>query len=98
VGFRQRPSSRLVEPLPAECLLVPTPEPAPEPAPVMPVAAVTVVEARAELDALREELGQARLREATLTQQVTSLQAEMRDADAAARELEQSVDVQLQAA
>lgn len=95
VAFRQRPSAKLVERLTAECLLVPTPEP--EPVRVS-MSAVPAVEARAELDGLREELGQARVREATLTQQVASLQVEMREADAAARELEQSVDVQLQAA
>jgi SAM-dependent methyltransferase len=97
IAFRQRPSAKLVERLTAECLLVPTPEVAPEPVTVVPTP-VPVVEARVELDALREELGHARVREATLTQQVTSLQAEMREADAAARELEQSADVQLQAA
>jgi chromosome segregation ATPase/SAM-dependent methyltransferase len=97
IAFRQRPSAKLVERLTAECLLVPTPELVPEPVTVVPTP-VPVVEARVELDALREELGHARVREATLTQQVTSLQAEMREADAAARELEQSADVQLQAA
>jgi len=98
VAFRQRPSSKLVERLTAECLLVPTPEAAAGPAAVAPEPAVPGVEARVELDGLREELGQARVREATLTQQLTSLQTEMREADAAARELEQSADVQLQAA
>lgn len=99
VAFRQRPSAKLVERLTAECLLVPTPEPEAMPMPaVVPKPTVPAVDARAELDGLREELGQARVREATLTQQVASLQVEMREADAAARELEQSVDVQLQAA
>lgn len=93
IAFRQRPSAKLVERLTAECLLVPLPEPEAAPAPLAPA-----LEARAELDGLREELGQARVREATLTQQITSLQAEMREADAQARELEQSVDMQLQAA
>lgn len=97
VAFRQRPSAKLVERLTAECLLVPTPEAEPVPTPAV-VSVAPVVESRAELDSLREELGQARVREATLTQQVVSLQVEMREADAAARELEQSVDVQLQAA
>lgn len=93
VAFRQRPSAKLVERLTAECLLVPLPEPEPGPAPATPA-----VETRAELDGLREELGQARVREATLTQQIASLQAEMRDADAQAREVEESVERQLQAA
>jgi SAM-dependent methyltransferase len=93
VAFRQRPPAKLVERLTAECLLVPVPEPAPEPLPIM-----VTLEARAELDGLREELGQARVREATLTQQIASLQAEVREADAQAHELEQSVDRQLQAA
>jgi SAM-dependent methyltransferase len=93
VAFRQRPPSKLVERLTSECLLVPVPDT--EPARTL---AVPIAETRAELDGLREELGQARVREATLTQQIASLQNEVRDADAAARELEQSVDRQLQAA
>lgn len=92
VAFRQRPPAKLVERLTAECLLVPLPSPEAEPAPA------PAIEPRAELDGLREELGQARVREATLTQQITALQAEMRESDAQARELEQSVDMQLQAA